>query len=710
MYYSNEYLQITMKNIILSIIAFVSPSAFANNYNLKDAGANFAEQINAVQGFIYLPLVKQLGLLFILLGVIIGGLLLLHLVSRFMIDREKTKDSSGYTLGLRLLNFPYAGFKFALGLVTISVGIYIVGVFIATVYSSFYLASAIDREKHIDDARFAATVNALPFISRAVIYKADMLQLQRKYAYEYKNADFILCLNQNNKLEINSKTKVVVDKNQINFSECAKKHLGIDKIKFADIPYDSNLSYESNKRLLTIIDDSVYLAQAFIRNECSKKDKVQDENNYLSQCSLMKDNVVALSDSEKFVVAMEASPVSEDTLDSAMNTFISRYADVAVSEVESYLDKKEAELNKSLEKLKDYKYGPLDLISATFKSSSIISEIDTELAKYTVPAVISVNLSVLTNDSADKFRYKARGGKQEKIEGNYQIKKELQKYFSMFGKKESYLKSVSSDALSKLANNFSNNAFAKYGYSNEECLYNHKECRVPSMNLAAQNIALGKKGVSEHFDKAVAAQVLLSGLDTIPNGIVIQTVKAYVSTQLYIEKFLLFVSVMLLIYIISRVIFNQFGNYLTYGREAILWLIRIIPETFIKATANELDKGVFKLDLNYPLYFLSFPFVTALSFLYGLFLMTVGAIIAAMVSPIVVASIIPTGLELFGTGATYLFFYVMMGFLFNKTLGVMDKQFLGEFTKSIIGKADESFNEMADEAHNRLTKSMNTLK
>jgi hypothetical protein len=700
-----------MRKALLGALALLSTKAFAVDYNYEDAEKSLSDGLSNVEGFTYLPLITELAKLFFQLGILILGLMLLYLTLRYMADRDKTKGGNGYTFGMRILNVIYGFVKLGLGLAALRLNFYIVGVFIATVYSSFFLASAIDREKHISDVRQIATVNGVEFINRAVNYKADMLQLQRKYAFDKHNLDFISCLKQDYKLEINEKTKVVIDRNQINFSECADKHLGIDKIKFATIPYDNNLSLSANKKLLSIIDDSVYLAHAFINNECSTKDKIQDEHNYLAQCSLMTNNVVVPSSSKYMVSQMDAKAISAETLNDSVDMFVARYADVAVSEVESYLDKKQADIEKELAKIQDKEYGPWDLITATFRSSAIISEVDGALITYTTPSAISINLSVLTNNTAEKFRYKARGGKSEKVDGSYEIKKAIGKFFAIYQHGTNYTQGLSKSIIAQRFNSSTNNAYSKYGFSNDECIYDHKKCNVPSMNLAAQNLALGKMGVTEHFTKVIQYSLSINALQSLLNSNpVVFTSTQVLKSLLWYEKLLLGISFTILMYIVSRIIFNQFGNYMKFAATATLWMITIVPQTIIKTTAQELDKGNFKLDLNYPLYFLSFGLVVSLSFIYGLFLLNVGAAINQLVAPIVVASIIPAGLEILANFAIHLFFYVMMGYLFNRTLGLMDKQFLGEYTKSLIDKADDVANDIADDVHNKLTGSLHNLK
>ncbi|HIE2280344.1 TPA: hypothetical protein ACXK4S_000670 [Pseudomonas aeruginosa] len=705
-----------MRLILTLAFILFTPSAFAVDFDSLEAIEYIKQFLSGVGEFVFLPVLYLLFKIFILYGVVGLALVLFILLLRLTIDKEKLDKSSYYIIALRILNFGFGVFKFFLGPVSLGFGFYIAALLVAAVIASFFLASAIDKEKNMSDAKIAAYINAPDFIHRATLYKADMLQLQRKYAYEYKNADFLRCLKQDMKLEINMKTKKVVDRNQLNFSRCAKEHIGVEEIKFAEIPYDSSLSVESNLKLLSIIDDSVHLAHAFIRNTCAKKDFNVDKHRYLSQCSQMKDNVVITTGSDDLVLPMEATEISKETIDKAIDIFVARYVDVSLAEVESYLDKKQAELTEMIEKkLKSKSVGVLDILYATFQSVSIVSEVDKAIGKFTIPASIKINLSVIQNNTAEKFRYRASGGKKEDAQDTYKIKTEIVRYFTIYQRGENFIAGMAAGYVNSKFNSFTNNAFSKFGFSgNDECIYDHSKCKIASMNLATQNIAIGTKGVADHFSKAISLNIQIIGLETLGSTQNLKTytdpVIQFMKIRLKFEMFLFFISLMLIIYVISRVFFSQFGNFVYLGKRFAVWQVAIIPETISKSLGKELDRGEFKLELNYPIYFMTFPVMITVSFIYGLFLMGIGATIAAMVAPIIIASIIPAGLEIIAEPAIYIFFYVMMGFLFNKTLGAMDKEFLTEFTNSLIGKADKFITELADNVHNKLTHMMNSSK
>src|SRR5690606_20325825 len=107
------------------------------------------------------------------------------------------------------------------------------------------------------------------------------------------------------------------------------------------------------------------------------------------------------------------------------------------------------------------------------------------------------------------------------------------------------------------------------------------------------------------FSKAISLNIQIIGLETLGSTQNLKTytdpVIQFMKIRLNFEMFLFFISLMLIIYVISRVFFSQFGNFVYLGKRFAVWQVAIIPETISKSLGKELDRGEFKLELNYPI-------------------------------------------------------------------------------------------------------------
>lgn len=708
-----------MIRLLTTVIAFIlSPTIQAQTFDtdlydaVEKANNVILDLLNSSSSNVPLALFKIL----LIVVSLIAAIKIIGYIVRTMVNKGNAeKKQSLFSIAMGLLKvMVLAVLASAIILYAAFTSYFVMKQFMKALIPIFVKETVINAEKIKHDTETKAYKYFLTeYINKGLTYHLSMDQLQRYQVFVFRNSDLNDCLRLNYTYEYNG-SSVLTDKNSTTFNYCSRKYIGADSISFGlisnDSPYDA-----VNKSVASLQNDIAQLSYDIHRSNCVSRYDVNDENDYLKNCSEIKDGSVVVQYDYRYVQPMLGDTLTDEVLITRIKAMAHTYASIISSNLAEVINERTEAVNKHLGNLDDV--SAFSLISITFKAASLDSAIQADIDKLVRSNSIALAYYVDTKNTAEKSRYLADKLESDKYIDSYDTKRKI----DTLVEKSRSGGVFTNEVVRNYINSTTNGLFNQNGFSNPECVTDHTQCNMPNANMLSTNISFGFESVKNSSYGLIGYYGMYIYLKTVvlPNvysNLAVKVVAKSLKETASYYKVKLVLGIVMLLTILLTTVMRLIGNYGVLFRLVLAEIFSTPLKIIFDSTDNKLEVDednydlfnlVFAIFLSCPLFVISFFMYVFAIYLGSVILQFSIFTFMSSVSGVSPESVM--GAQIFDLAA-HVVYYIVMGFVVYKASKTTDEQFVYSMMQRIIGSSAQLANSFADDAESFIKNVINRVK